>query len=185
MSEQTPTDPSGLTPELLAALRLRDLAEQTAAAVTRATSVAVEAGWTRCDAQARRGNDPAYGLGYWATYPTAAGGGAGDSPFDDTWFEWGFFPATDDSPWDDWALLAGVTVGDTGGPLGRDGNAGWIAARRAEGFVEISIDSFDRLFRHLPLDEVVEVASLDGQSRELGSWILGVFEGLAADPPPQ
>jgi hypothetical protein len=184
MSERELSDLPGLSSELLAVFELGDAAARTIAAVISATSAGVEAGWTQCDAQARNARDPAYGLGYWATYPPAKDGGSDVTPWEDAWFEWGVFPATDGSPWESWALVAGLTVGDSGGPLGRASTESWRAARRAEEFVETSVDSFDRMFRFRGLDALLVADTVAAQADVASSWILDVFSCLNAVPPP-
>jgi hypothetical protein len=131
------------------------------------------------------GQKPAYGPDYWAEYFAASGEDEPAATWRSTTFWWGMYPDTyRDEPRNAYVFFSGATFYVAkDNPANLPENLGWRAGMRKHDFESVS-SYWWRLWRHLYPEELLVEKTLTDQADRLASWVVGSFELLAANPPP-
>ena len=128
---------------------------------------------------------PAYGVGWWASYPPNEPTQTAQDTWESAFLEWTCradeFRA---EPHDGIGFFVGVTFPKMqGSALAKPENAAWVAALGAIGFERVQA-WFWRLWKPLYPEQLMAETSLADQAHLLGAWVVGAMRELRENPPP-
>jgi hypothetical protein len=180
LKEQGLMDDESLTPAHAFELSARPAADRTIGRIVEGARPIIDSAWGSPNDYAKRGQKPALGVDWWATYPVE-----GDTTWGPAWFEWNL--REDDfraEPRDAIAFFAGITFKSMKtAPLGKTGNEAWLAAVDVKGFERVK-PWYWALWRPLYPEQLLIETYVEVQAERLGKWVLDTFRQLADSPPP-
>jgi hypothetical protein len=194
LREEGLMDPEALDARLALALMEANEAEEAAAGICEHADAWITAHWCGNTNQAQpRGSstEPAFGLGYWATYEAHRPSETAAPTWQGGWFEWGMrntgeldYMNEDDIRGAN-VFYAGVTFEAKANPAKTEGNETWLNERLSDDFLTTWFSGYHRLVRLKYPDELLVQTTLEAQGQALGEWVVEAFERMAQNAPPQ
>jgi hypothetical protein len=180
LKEEGLMDDEALTPAHAFELSARPAAERAVGRIVEIARPIVDAACGEPNNFAKRGQKPAVGVGWWATYPVQ-----GETTWGPAWFEWnlredGFRP----EPRDAIAFFAGITFESAKtAPFAKAGNEAWLASADARGFERVQ-PWYWAIWRPLYPEQLLTEITIEVQAERLAEWVLASFRELGNSPPP-